>query len=46
MSQQWEALLRGLPSKEERAASDARLAGLNYDQRMDAIYGKGQWAEY
>ena len=46
VTEQWAALLRGLPSREERAASDARLAGLSYEARMDALYGAGQWAEY
>ncbi len=44
--EQWAALLRGLPPRAEREASDARLAALNYDQRMDAIYGARNWAEY
>ena len=46
VSEQWAALLRALPPREERAASDARLAGKSYDERMDAIYGAGRWTEY
>jgi hypothetical protein len=46
VKEQWAGLLRGLPSRAERDASDARLAGLTYDQRMDAIYGAGAWAQY
>jgi hypothetical protein len=46
VKEQWAALLRGLPPRAERDAADARLAGLTYDQRMDAIYGAGNWAEY
>ena len=46
VKEQWAALLRALPPRAEREAADARLAGLTYDQRMDAIYGAGNWAEY
>ena len=41
-----ETVLRALPSRQARAEADARLAGLGFDERMDAIYGKGKWAEY
>lgn len=42
----WAGVLRALPPRAERDASDAALDGLGYDARMDAIYGKGAWADY
>ena len=41
----WADVLRGIPKHEERAA-DALLAGLPFGQRMDRIYGAGNWAAY
>jgi hypothetical protein len=46
LAQEWGSVLRALPSRQARAEADARLAGLGFDERMDAIYGKGKWAEY
>ena len=42
----WAGVLRGLPRHQDRAAQDAALAGLSFEDRMDRIYGKGKWAEY
>ena len=42
----WAGVLRGLPRHQDRAAQDAALAGLGFEDRMDRIYGKGKWAEY
>jgi hypothetical protein len=46
LAQLWAGVLRGIPTQQQRAEGEARLAGLGFDQRMDAIYGKGKWAEY
>jgi hypothetical protein len=42
----WRRILASLPSRQERAASDARLHGLSYEQRMDTLFGSQGWADY
>lgn len=42
----WRDVLGALPSRAARAASDAALAGKTFEERMDAIYGRGAWADY
>jgi hypothetical protein len=42
----WRRIFAGLPSRPQRAASDARLHGLSYEQRMDTLFGPQGWADY
>jgi hypothetical protein len=46
LSEAWGSILSGIPQRAERLQADARLSALSYDERMNAIYGAGRWAEY
>lgn len=46
LARTWSGILAGLPSRTQRAASDASLHGLSYEQRMDTLFGPQGWADY
>ena len=43
---EWTDVLKQIPSRAVLEESDRVLNGMGFDDRMNHIYGKGEWAEY